>query len=187
MTTSPTIRSSASREWLRSLALTGAMALCAQVSFRLPYTPVPVTLQVFGVLLSGLLLGSRWAALAQAQYLAFGLMGLPVFAEMHSASALFGVTAGYLWSYPLAAFVVGLIAERGRRKTEATQARTASFAACAAGIGIIYGMGCGWLAVLSHPMLTFGQTLLAGAGWFVVWDAVKALAAIAVANGLGRR
>ena len=101
--------------WGMALALTASTALCAQVSAPLPFTPVPITMQVFAVLLSGLLLGGRLGFLAQAQYLAAGAVGLPVFALGHAGTGvLFGPTGGYLWSYPLAAFAVGWLAERNR-------------------------------------------------------------------------
>jgi len=174
------------QRWPAAIALTAITALCAQASAHLPFTPVPITLQVFGVLLSGLLLGSRWGFIAQAQYLALGLMGLPVFALGHSAPALFGLTGGYLWSYPIAAFVVGWIVERTEHQGQ-EERFGASVCACAAGLAVIYGMGCAWLALLSRPMLSPGAAFMAGAGWFVVWDTVKALAAVMVAQGWKKR
>src|SRR5438067_8796539 len=89
------------------------LALCAQVSFHLPFTPVPITLQTLGVLLTGAALGSRRGALAMLVYLAEGAAGLPVFAGGSGGLIhLLGFTAGYLWSYPIAAFVVGLLCEK---------------------------------------------------------------------------
>ncbi len=94
-------------------------ALLAQFKIRLPFTPVPVTGQTFAVLLSGSVLGSRRALLSQALYLAEGAAGLPVFAGGGSSFVhLIGLTGGYLWSYPLAAAVLGWMVERGAsRKT----------------------------------------------------------------------
>src|SRR5205807_10465889 len=88
-------------------------ALCAQVSFHLPITPVPVTLQTLAVVLTGAALGSRRGGLAMLVYLAEGAAGLPVFAGGSGGLIhLLGFTAGYLWSYPIAAFVVGLLCEK---------------------------------------------------------------------------
>jgi biotin transport system substrate-specific component len=90
------------------------IALCAQVAIPLPWTPVPVTGQTFGVLLAGVLLGSRRGSLACLAYLAEGAAGLPVFAGgMGGLFAFLGPTAGYLAAFPLAAYLVGLLAERG--------------------------------------------------------------------------
>lgn len=182
----PTTRTTA-QNWRLALLMTGVTALCAQLSAPLPFTPVPVTLQVFAVLLSGLWLGKRWGAVAQLQYVALGLLGAPVFALGRSGlGVLFwpNVTGGYLLSYPLAAFLIGWLVERGHADESAPRQLRRSLLACAAGLGVIYGLGCTWLALLSRPMLSPFAAFLAGAGWFLVWDGVKALAAIAVAQKL---
>lgn len=93
-------------------------ALMAQLEMRIPFTPVPVTGQTFAVLLSGAVLGSRRGFSSQALYLAEGAAGLPVFAGGgFSLAHLLGPTGGYLWSYPLAAALVGLLVERGASRS----------------------------------------------------------------------
>ena len=88
--------------------------LAAQIAIPLPWTPVPLTGQTFAVLLSGILLGSRRAALAQILYLIEGAAGLPVFAGGVGGPVVFlGPTVGYLLGFPLAAFLTGYLAERG--------------------------------------------------------------------------
>ena len=173
--------------WRMALLLTGATCVCARLSASLPFTPVPITMQVFAVLLSGLLLGGRFGALAQAQYLLLGLAGAPVFALGRSGpGVLFGLTGGYLLSYPLAALAVGWIAGRnkGERDTGGGLARQAL--ACAVGLAIIYSCGCGWLALLSRPMLSAASAALLGAGWFFLWDLCKAALAILTTRCLRR-
>src|SRR5207245_11507392 len=91
---------------------------CAQLSLTLPLlTNVPFTLQVFGVLMAGAILGARRGFLSQVLYLLLGFVGLPVFAGFAGGAAvLVGPTAGYLWSFPVAAWLVGLGSDRtGRR------------------------------------------------------------------------
>lgn len=167
--------------WLAATAFTIVTAVSAQAAIPLPFTPVPVTMQVFAVLLSGLLLGRRWGAVAQAQYVALGAAGLPIFALHHGGSAVvMGVTGGYLLSYPIAACIAGSFGG-----VEATVRRQGL--ACALAIAWIYGVGCVWLAMMSRPMLSPGAALIAGAGWFVFWDAAKAMAAIGLANRLRSR
>ncbi len=105
------------------LVVGGALGLSilAQASVYLPFTPVPITGQTLGVLLAGALLGARRGALAMLAYLGEGLIGLPVFAGGASAWTpsvggvpyIMGPTAGYLLGFPLAAFAVGILAERG--------------------------------------------------------------------------
>lgn len=91
-------------------ALTGAVAW-----FRipLPFTPVPITLQTLMVLLSGAMLGPVYGALSMIVYLLLGAIGLPVFAGGSSGvAALFGPSGGYLFSYPVAAFVIGYMMQK---------------------------------------------------------------------------
>ncbi|WP_026371058.1 biotin transporter BioY [Kallotenue papyrolyticum] len=114
------------RAWVRDLALALAMsaftALCARIAIPLPWTPVPITGQTLAVLLTGALLGPRLGALAMVFYLLEGLLGLPVFAMGRNAwspsslpglPVIIGPTAGYLFSYPLAAALIGTLATRG--------------------------------------------------------------------------
>src|SRR6202521_5498314 len=95
------------------------VALCARVTVPLPFTPVPLTLQNFGVLAVGLLLGSRRGFAALALYLVEGAVGLPVFSPTILGSGiahLFGLTGGFLMAYPLVAFIAGYIYEHTSRR-----------------------------------------------------------------------
>ena len=97
------------------------VAAAAQVSIPLPGTPVPMTLQPMAVLLVGGLLGARLGALSMILYLAMGAAGLPVFTPtvpLLGFARLFGPTGGYLLAYPVAAYVVGLLADPGRQPGE---------------------------------------------------------------------
>ena len=91
------------------------IAVCARLVLPLPFTPVPLTLGNFGVLLVGLSLGSKRGFAAAALYLSWGAMGLPVFspAGVGGLAQLFGPTGGYLLAYPVVAFLAGWLAERG--------------------------------------------------------------------------
>jgi biotin transport system substrate-specific component len=122
------------------------LALCAQVSFYLPLNPIPITLQTLAVLLTGAALGSKRGGLAMLLYLAEGAVGLPVFAGgIGGFPILFGATGGYLWSFPIAAFVVGLLCERGLDRRIITSAL-----AMLPGTLIIYTIGVTWLGVVLH-------------------------------------
>lgn len=91
-------------------ALTGAVAW---FKIPLPFTPVPITLQTLMVLLSGTMLGPYYGALAMLLYLTVGAIGLPVFAGGSSGvGALLGPTGGYLFSYPVAAYLIGVITQK---------------------------------------------------------------------------
>jgi biotin transport system substrate-specific component len=152
-------------------------AAAAQISFPIPGTAVPFTLQPMIVILSGAALGARLGAAAQISYLMLGIIGLPVFAATpllpQGAARLLGPTGGYLLAYPLAAFATGLLAERGLDRRFAT-----AVAAMLAGIGVIYAGGLSWLAVLQAG--DWSLAIAAGAAPFFVADLFKAVLAAAL-------
>ena len=168
----------------RSLARDGAlvvafslfMALCAQISIPLPWTPVPITGQTLGLLLTGAILGPRRGALAMLLYLAEGAAGLPVFAGGTGGMArLLGPTGGYLFSYPIVAALLGVLAVRGwdRRIPSA-------LLMFLIGNVVVYLFGVSWLNIYKG---TFGQVSLMWAGVypFLIGDAIKiGLAALAL-------
>lgn len=160
------------------LAGSALVALSAQVVVPLPFTPVPITGQTFGVLFVGALLGSRRGALALAAYLLEGAAGLPVFAGGGSTLAwLAGPTAGYLWSYPVAAWLTGRLAERGWDRRPATAAL-----ALGAGNAVIYAVGLPWLAFF----VGFERVLAAGLLPFLPGDLVKIAVAAGALSGAWR-
>lgn len=165
-------------------------AAAAQFSIHLPFTQVPITLQPIVVLLGGLVLGARLGAYSQCLYLAAGIVGLPVFAASATLPPgvfrLLGPTGGYLMAYPLAAFVVGLCAERGFDRRWAT-----SVASMLAGLAVIYAGGTLWLAFFASVGSSSAATGLAaafatGVAPFAVADVLKAAVAAGVAPGLWR-
>src|SRR6478672_364807 len=137
-------------DWALQIALVvGAslfVALCAQVTLPLPFTPVPLTLQNFGVLMVGLTLGSRRGFAALLLYLVEGALGMPVFnpAGLGGVAQLFGPTGGYLLAYPFVAALTGWIMEHGKKSF--TRAAVAGLS----GELVLFAGGIGWLAVLTH-------------------------------------
>jgi len=89
------------------------IALSVQVKVLLPFSPVPITGQTFAVLMVGALFGARRGSLSVLLYIAEGSAGLPVFALGGGLQILFGPTGGYLAGFVAAAYIVGLLAERG--------------------------------------------------------------------------
>jgi biotin transport system substrate-specific component len=149
------------------------VALCAQVSVPLPFTPVPLSLVNFAVLLVGLALGSKRGFAALALYLAEGAAGLPVFAHAGGFVHLFGPTGGYLIAYPLVAFVAGFVFERGSR----TFAR-----AVVASIGaelLLFLCGVSWLMVLFHAPFATAASL--GFYPFLFGEVIKVMSAAGLA------
>ena len=148
------------------LVLAGSLfvAVCAKI--QIPASPIPWTLQTFGVALVGATLGSRRGAAALIVYLLEGAAGLPVFALPVAGIGYFaGPTAGYLLAFPLAAFVVGALAERGwdRRFLPA-------IGALLIGNAIILVFGSLWLSFLTDKEMAAGISLS-----LLGWDALKIL------------
>lgn len=170
---------------LTRVALMAALtAVAAQIV--IPLFPVPFTLQVFAVILSGLLLGPRYGALAMAIYLLIGAVGAPVFYGFQGGIGhILGPTGGYLISYPVAAAIAGLAATAAANASR-RKALWSSFLAGTAGLTVIYAFGVTWLMVLSQ--LPLGVALAQGVLPFVAFDLAKvalaALVAVAAAPAI---
>jgi biotin transport system substrate-specific component len=156
------------------------LAVCAHVSVPLWFTPVPLSLQPFGVLVLALLLSPRTAAATLGAYLMEGVVGLPVFAPspMAGLAHLLGPTGGYLMAYPCAAALVSFLGRRMGR----------GFASCllSAAVGDVLILICGavWLAASTHA---HAGSVLAVAVWaFLPGDALKVAAAAGIAAGWQR-
>ena len=152
------------------------MGLVAQLSIKLPFTPVPVTGQTLGVLVIGGALGSVRGALSMLVYLVWGAVGLPFFAEGRSGIELLAfssATGGYLWGFVVAGYVVGLLAER-----KWDRGIGSSLGAMFVGEVIIFAFGVAWLSqALGLPL---EDALEAGLYPFVVGDVIK----LAIAAGV---
>ncbi|MBI5838665.1 MAG: biotin transporter BioY [Chloroflexi bacterium] len=160
--------------WIRDLFLiiiaSLFVAALAQVQIPLPFTPVPITGQTFGVLLVGAVLGSKRGAASLASYLAIGAFGLPFFAGgAHGLNTVIGATGGYLIGFVIAAYIIGLLAERGLERNMQT-----SFIPFLVGTVIIYACGVSWLAIV---LGSFSKAFAAGFIPFVIGDAIKLIAA----------
>lgn len=154
------------------LIMLGALFVAglAQIEIPLPFTPVPITGQTFGVLLVGAALGSKCGAASLTSYLAMGTLGLPFFAGgAHGLDILIGATGGYLIGFVIAAYIVGLLAERGLERSMRT-----SIIPFIVGTIIIYLCGVGWLAII---LGSFTKAITAGFLPFLIGDAIKLLAA----------
>jgi biotin transport system substrate-specific component len=156
------------------------VALCARVTVPLPFTPVPLTLQNFAVLVVGLLLGSRRGFAALGVYLLEGALGLPVFnpAGVGGVAQILGPTGGYLMAYPFVAYAAGLIYERTSRRF--------GWAVLAglAGEVVLFAGGLSWLAVLTR---SFSLALKIGLYWFLFAETIKILMAAGLASRWHRR
>jgi biotin transport system substrate-specific component len=147
------------------------MSLVAQVSFKLPNNPVPVTGQTFGVLLSAAAVGPLRGLAGQLLYIAIGWAGLPVFASgTHGWAVLHGGSGGYFVGFVLATLLVGWQARHGVDRRVDTLA--GSFLLASA---LIYVPGVWWLAHVEHWSYT--KAITTGVSPFILGDLLKALAA----------
>lgn len=170
----------------RVALMAAVTAVAAQIAIPLPFSPVPFTLQVLAVILSGLLLGPRYGALAMTIYVLVGSVGVPVFAGFKGGlGVIAGPTGGYLLSYPIAAAVAGFAAYAAANAPR-RRALTLSFLCGAAALAVIYTLGAAWLSVAAGlpPAVAVAQGVLP----FVVFDLVKvglaALVAVAAAPAI---
>jgi biotin transport system substrate-specific component len=161
----------------RVALMAAVTAVAAQIT--VPIEPVPFTLQVLAVILSGFLLGPRYGALAMAVYLLVGAVGVPVFAGFKGGLGIvFGDTGGYLLAYPLAAAVAGLGAHAVAQDPRRRALWVGLLWGCAA-LVIIYALGATWLSVIAG--LSPAAALATGVLPFVVLDLVKVVLATLVA------
>jgi len=166
-----------SLEKLRWTVLASLMAAltAAGAYIAVPIGPVPITLATLFVLLSGLLLGSRWGLISMALYLFIGAMGIPVFSGGRGGLAhFFGPTGGYLLGYVLSAWVTGLVSEQSR------QSPALQILAVLLGSIAIYSIGVPWLKMTTN--LSWTRALIVGMLPFLIGDTVKAAAAFLLAR-----
>jgi biotin transport system substrate-specific component len=171
--------------WVRSagivIAGSALLAICSHIALPLYFTPVPLTLQTFAVLLIGLLCSPRLAAGTVIAYLIEGAIGLPVFAPtpvLPGLAHLVGPTGGYLMSYPVAAALTAFLWRRIHRGFAG-----AAFSA-AVGSVIILACGAAWLSAFIHvgAFAVLSSAVLP----FIPGDLLKITAAALVACGLRR-
>jgi biotin transport system substrate-specific component len=158
-------------------ALTGGLAY---VSFSIPFSPVPVTLQVLGVFLTGAFLGATWGGVAMVLYLLAGAIGLPVFAGgTAGVGSLVGPYGGYLWGFALGAAVVGTVVAGGLEPPNPHRVSLPRLvAALVAGAFVIYAAGALQLVLVAG--LSASKAIATGVLVFVPGEILKMAAAIGI-------
>ncbi|MDP9040243.1 MAG: biotin transporter BioY [Acidobacteriota bacterium] len=159
------------------VAASAFVAVCAHLSVPLWFTPVPLSLVNFAVILVGLALGPAAGSLAMVVYLAEGACGLPVFSPhgLGGVAQLLGPTGGFLLSYPLIAAVAGSIA---RMRLFGRAAFLAALCGSVAATLLLFAIGAGWLAYVDH--LGAAAAFWLGVAPFLPGEAAK----IAAASGI---
>ena len=164
----------------RTALFAAMMGAFAYVTFPNPVSPAPITLQMLGVFLAGIMLGPLWGGAALVLYLAAGAVGAPVFSGGAAGIGhLLGAQAGYLWGFPVAAVVVGLLVHGGFTLRDPQAVGLPRLVgAMVAGTAVDYALGIvGLMLVLGlGPWAAF----LAGAAAFLPAEALKIAATVAI-------
>jgi biotin transport system substrate-specific component len=167
--------------WVAKISMSAGMAVltgvAAQLRIPLPFTPVPVTAQVFTVLLAGILLGSRYGGISMLFYLLLGFAGIPWFTNT-AAGSLIGPTTGYIIGFIPAAMLLGHIVMKHRSAKRLLSLTGFMVAA----VGIIYI--CGALNFALFMGVNFKQTLIMAVIPFIPFDIAKAVVAAVCARTL---
>ncbi|MFH1825689.1 MAG: biotin transporter BioY [bacterium] len=146
----------------------------AYMRIPLPFTPVPLTLQTFFVILAGAVLGKKLGSLSQAGYLLVGMYGLPVFTGgLYGVARLAGPTGGYLIGFVLAAFIVGQLVGKN---SEAPLIEIMAYMLI--GLAVLFVTGTLWLSFVLH--LSLAKAFALGALPFIPGDIIKLLAAAVI-------
>ncbi|ATW28811.1 biotin transporter BioY [Candidatus Formimonas warabiya] len=155
---------------MTAIAMFAALtAVLSQIAVPLPFSPVPVTLQTFAVVFTGIVLGSRKGTGALIVYTLMGLFGLPVFSQAKSGlSVLVGPTGGYLFGFIIAAFLIGKIVERSAQVTYFR-----ALVALVIGVTVIYAAGVIQLKFVMN--VTFPEAFAMGAAPYLPLEVVKVL------------
>jgi biotin transport system substrate-specific component len=166
-------------EKLRMIVLASLMASLTAVGayIYVPIGPVPIILSTLFVILSGLLLGSRWGLTSMALYLLVGAIGLPVFAGGKGGFAHFmGPTGGYLFGYLFASWITGFISERSQGRM------IVDVFAVIIGSLVLYAVGVPWLKMVTQ--MSWTKALMVGVLPFLIGDAIKASAVVILARSV---
>ena len=182
-----------SRVWHKVVAiavLVLLIAVCAKARFYLPGNPTPVTLQTFGVLFAGSLMGWRWGSAAVLTYIAVGALGAPVFASQSAFdfrspieawdATIMGVTGGYIIGFLVASFFAGVLSQLGFTH------RDTLWANLAGGI-LLYVPALIWLAAFDFGWPQDGRLFMDGMYVFMPGDLLKILAVSLITWGLWSR
>ncbi len=152
-----------------SISLIIFTSIFAQIKYFLPDNPVPITLQTFGILLMGGILGPRWGFGSSSAYILLGIIGVPVFQGANSGfDYVIGVTGGYIVGFIPASFTVGILINKGL--TNLT-----SIWPYIIGTITIYITAVIWLTVFDFSWPEDGKMLSQAVYPFLIGDFIKAI------------
>lgn len=147
-------------------------SILSQISIPIPFTTVPLTMQIFSVALTGMVLGSKRGFVSIVIYLILGAIGMPVFTQMRGGiGVLIGPTGGFLLGCPLMAFIVGLVSEK-------SSSRVKIILSMVGGLTVTYITGSIMFSLVTKSSLY--QSVLVCVLPFVLVDTIKLILAVGV-------
>jgi biotin transport system substrate-specific component len=173
-------RRSTSRDLALIATFTGVVAALGLVPALAPFgIPVPITAQSLGVMLAGAVLGARRGFLSLGLFLVLVAVGLPLLSGGRGGLGVFaGPSVGFLLGYPVAAFVIGWLTERGGPTYRLAWGLVANVVG---GIVVLYAAGIAGLVAVAHYGVWEATALN---GWYLVGDSAKVVIAAVVARGV---
>ena len=168
------------RNLVLTALFTAITVICSQIAIPLPFSPVPLTLSLLAVFLTGALLEKKQALFAQLVYILLGAFGVPVFAGFRGGvGSLVGPTGGYLVAYPVMAFLIALAIQKLKRNLF-----FASLFGMASALIICYLLGTTWLNFFTK--MGWYEAVLAGVAPFILLDAAKIAIAASISIPLSK-
>ena len=182
------MKSQKTMKMVETALMAAVLCILSPLTVPVPMSPVPLSLATFVIYLAAVLLGAKQSALCVLVYLLLGMVGLPVFSGFSGGiGVLFGPTGGYLMGYLFCVLTIGYTAGarwlerllRGKRFVKHVIAMAFGTLAC-------YAVGTVWFLVVMDGGYTPGQALLVCVVPYLIFDAVKILAAAAIAEPVKR-
>lgn len=170
------------RDLMLSAMFVALLAIGSQLS--VPVKPLPVTLQTLVVMLTGALLGKKRGPISVLVFIGLAAVGAPILSGGAGGIAhLVGPTAGYIWAFPIAAFLVGLFIEQFAKRGPIKAWQV--FISCVLGsMIIVHTLGFTWLLYVTG--IPINKLMYSSLLPFLPWDAVKALIATIITMTLYR-
>lgn len=154
-------------------------AILAQVSIPIPFSTVPLTMQVFAVTISGVILGAKRGFISQLIYVMLGAIGMPVFAQMTGGvHIIVGYTGGFIMAFPIMALVIGIISDKFKKL---------NYILLAMGFALLinYIIGTAWYSLISG--VGFKEGFIACVVPFIAVDIIKVFFAATVGVNVKKR
>lgn len=154
-------------------------AILSQISIPIPLTSVPLTMQLFAVALTGIILGGKKAFISQIIYILIGAIGMPVFAQMTGGlSIIVGPTGGFIIGFPIMAFIIGYAYEKFKNPVQKIIFLL---------IGLLIDYSVGTIMFCSITKMTLLQGIMACVAPFIIVDIVKLGLAVIVGSSVVKR